>query len=241
MRQMFPETRYSAVARAASTDPEERAKSLAALAAVYYRPVYAHLRHKWRFDPERAEDVAQSFFAAVVERSVFAAYAQERGRFRTFVRTCLDHLVESELRAQNRIKRGGGKRFVPIDAENLEGELAITSPTDSPEQAFDREFVRSLFAAAVADLKSRLEGAGKAHYYALFERYDLSGTPDNRPTYAALAKETGLAVTDVTNYLFFARKEFRRAVVARLREITNDEDELREEAAEMGIDIDAVK
>ncbi len=237
---MFPETRYSAVARAASTDEAERAASLAALAAVYYRPVYAHLRHKWRFDPERAEDAAQSFFARVVERGIFAAYDAERGRFRTFVRTCLDHLVESELRAAGRVKRGGGKRFVPIEAETLEGELALATE-DSPEQAFDREFVRGLFASAVTDLQARLEGAGKARYYVLFERYDLCATPEARPTYAALAQELGLAVTDVTNHLHFARKEFRRAIVARLREITASEEELRQEAAELGIDVDAAK
>jgi hypothetical protein len=39
-----------------------------------------------------------------------------------------------------------------------------------------------------------------------------------------------LAVTDVTNYLAFARREFRRCVLEQLREMTGSEEEFRREA-----------
>jgi RNA polymerase sigma factor (sigma-70 family) len=225
------------VALAASEDPDERAKSLQTLAAVYYRPIYAHLRMKWRLPPEEAEDLAQAFFQAVVERNVFAAYRLERGRFRTFVKTCLDHLVESEFRAIRRLKRGGGIRPVDLDTHALEAELAHAEPAADP---FDQEFVRSLFAAAVAALETRLTVAGKASYFKVFQRYDLCADPESRPTYAQLGRELGVATTDVTNYLHFARKELRRAVVAQLRELTMGPEELREEAAALGIDLDDI-
>lgn len=237
---MFPETRYSAVALAQSDDPNERSQSIERLAAIYYRPIYAHLRGKWRLDQQHAEDVAQAFFATVVERNVFAAYRLERGRFRTFVRTCLDHLVETELRAARRLKRGGGQRLVSYDTAELESELGSAAATD-PQDVFDREFVRSLFASAVSALRERLERANKGHYFTLFERYDLCASPEERPTYGVLAKDLGLEATDVTNYLFFARKEFRRTIVEKLRELTSSEEELREEAAELGIDVDSAK
>lgn len=236
---MFPQTAYSVVVLAASEDPEARRGSVARLAATYYPAVYAHLRRKWRLAPEGAEDLAQAFFASVVERNVFAAYRLERGRFRTFVRTCLDHLVESDLRAARRLKRGGAQQVVTYDTTDLESEL-VASPDADPDGAFDREFVRALFASAITAMRERLERAGKAHYFTLFERYDLSSSEDERPTYAVLAKELGIGTTDVTNHLHFARKEFRRAVVEELRQLTRSEEELREEAAELGIDVDAV-
>jgi len=237
---MFPETRYSAVLLAASDDPDERARSISILAAVYYRPVYLHLRRKWRLDPSHAEDAAQAFFAAVVERNVFAAYRAERGRFRSFVRACLDNLVESENRAERRLKRGGGKRFVPFDAALLETELLDATGSGDPERIFDEEFVRSLFASAVSLLQDRLVRAGKAHYFSLFEAYDLCEA-EERPTYATLAERHRRSAIDVTNYLFYARKEFRRCIVIQLRELTSSEEELREEAAELGVDIDEVR
>jgi hypothetical protein len=45
-------------------------------------------------------------------------------------------------------------------------------------------------------------------------------------------------VTTVTNHLFWARREFRRLVLERLREITGSEREFREEArAVLGVDV----
>ena len=63
----------------------------------------------------------------------------------------------------------------------------------------------------------------------LFERYDLENS-DPKPSYADLAKEFGLPPTDVTNYLAFARREFRRCVLDQLREMTASEEEFRREA-----------
>jgi len=51
-----------------------------------------------------------------------------------------------------------------------------------------------------------------------------------RPSYAGLAAEFSVAVTDVTNYLAFARREFRRLVLLQLQEMTGSEEEFRREA-----------
>ena len=70
----------------------------------------------------------------------------------------------------------------------------------------------------------------------LFEIYDLEDAR-SRPGYEDLAREFGIAVTDVTNYLAFARREFRRIVLAKLREMCAREEEFRREArAILGVD-----
>ena len=67
--------------------------------------------------------------------------------------------------------------------------------------------------------------------FALFERYDLEGAEaHDRPTYAQLAADHGLPVTQVTNHLHWARRELRAAVLDKLREITASEEEFRSEA-----------
>ncbi|HEY7924248.1 MAG TPA: hypothetical protein VII62_13770, partial [Vicinamibacteria bacterium] len=50
------------------------------------------------------------------------------------------------------------------------------------------------------------------------------------PDYATLAREFALPVTQVTNHLAWARRELRRLVLERLRELTASEDEYRAEA-----------
>jgi hypothetical protein len=61
------------------------------------------------------------------------------------------------------------------------------------------------------------------------ESCDL-GDEDTRPSYAALAAEFRIAPTDVTNYLAFARREFRRCVLAQLRDMTGSDEEFQREA-----------
>jgi hypothetical protein len=66
-------------------------------------------------------------------------------------------------------------------------------------------------------------------HFELFERCDLEDA-DPKPSYAQLALEFGLRSTDVTNYLAFARREFRRCVLDELRAMTASEEEFRREA-----------
>ncbi len=78
-------------------------------------------------------------------------------------------------------------------------------------------------------LRAQCQQAGKTTQFAVFERYDL-GDEDTRPSYAALAEEFRIAATDVTNYLAFARREFRRCVLAQLRDMTGSDEEFQREA-----------
>jgi hypothetical protein len=89
--------------------------------------------------------------------------------------------------------------------------------------------VRTLFALAVERLRVQCQSAGKRTQFAMFERYDL-GDEDSRPSYAALAEEFRIAATDVTNYLAFTRREFRRCVLSQLRDMTGSDDEFQREA-----------
>ena len=130
--------------------------------------------------------------------------------------------------------------LVPLEAEGQEGEVRevpVADPRDL-EADFHREWTRSLFGLAVEALRSRCRGTSKEAAFTLFERYDLQGADDpDRPSYAQLASEMGLPVTQVTNHLHWARREFRAAVLVTLREITASEAEFRAEArALLGVD-----
>jgi hypothetical protein len=49
-------------------------------------------------------------------------------------------------------------------------------------------------------------------------------------TYEEVGRRYGMKATDVTNYLSYARKEFRRIVLEELRAMTASEEEFRREA-----------
>jgi hypothetical protein len=120
------------------------------------------------------------------------------------------------------------------------------------DEFFEREWIRSLFGLAVEALRQECEANGKQLHFRLFQLYDLDdvemafegmgpeeGTaPEKRWTYEGLAKRFDVAVTDVTNYLAYARREFRRITLEKLREMTATEDEFRREARSLlGVEV----
>ena len=225
----FPLTRHSVVAAAQSSDARERTRALDAITLAYWRPVYKYARLRWHVEREDAEDFTQEFFARLLEKDFLNSYDPVKGRLRTFLRTCVDRLFMNQARDAHREKRGGRAAHVSLDFEEAEHELAAASHSGSPEEYFEKEWIRTVFALAVERLRAQCAAAGKLTHFKLFECYDLN-EDDARPSYADLATEFRLAGTDVTNYMAFARREFRRCVLSQLREMTGSEDEFRREA-----------
>ncbi len=237
----FPQTRYSIVRGVASADEAERGRAWNTLVESYWRPAYKYARLKWRLAREDAEDLTQAFFARALEKAFFDRYDPSRARFRTFLRTCLDGFAANEWKAAHRKKRGGDAPPLSLDFLTAEGELREVELKDERdiEDYFHREWVRSLFALSLEALREQCERAGKRTQFALFERYDIDApTSGQRPSYEELAREHSLPVTQVTNHLAWARREFRRLVLEKLRELTASEEEFRAEAREiLGADV----
>lgn len=228
----FPTTRLSAVVGARSDDAQVRDRSFGEIVEAYWRPVYKYIRVRWRRDAEESRDLTQEFFARCLEKDFLSGYDPGRARFRTFLRACLDGFLANAARDAAREKRGGGTRVLSLEFELAEGELSRTGlpAPDTVEGYFDAEWVRGLFTLAVAALKEDCERRGRGVPFRLFTRYDLEREPSEKLTYQDLAKETGLTVTQVTNGLALARREFRRLLLERLRAITATDEEYRREA-----------
>ena len=228
----FPATRWSAIEAARSADPAERRRALDRIVSAYWKPVYKYIRARWRRSGDEAQDLTQEFFASLIDRGTLDAFDPRRARLRTFLRACVDALVANADRDARRLKRGGGAPLLSLEFELADGELAKTGlpAPERLEEFFEKEWIRSLFEMAVEQLRAECGARGRELPFRLFERYDLEDEEPRRTTYAALAEEFGIAATDVTNHLAFARREFRRITLALLRETTATEDEFRREA-----------
>ena len=233
----FPPTRHSIVAAAQSDDPTSRSRAMEAIIAAYWKPIYKYVRLKWNIAAEDAADFTQEFFTRLLEKEFLASYDAGKGRLRTFLRACADRFFMKQERDSKRLKRGAGSAHISLNFEEAEQELGTIPGSESPEESFDKEWVRSLFALGVQRFRVNCENEGKLVHFGLFERCDLEDG-DPKPSYAQLADEFGVAVTDVTNYLAFARREFRRCVLDQLREMTATDKEFRLEAqALLGVDV----
>src|SRR5262249_47196101 len=147
-RGYFPATRKSAVFGAGSDDAAVRARAFDVLVRAYYRPVYKHVRVRWRKDAAAAQDLTQAVFAAAFEEKYFTRYDAAKAHFRSFLKTILDRFVMKEERARKRIKRGGHVAVLSLDFESAEAELARAMPASwtaaHAEACFDQEWARVL-------------------------------------------------------------------------------------------------
>jgi RNA polymerase sigma-70 factor (ECF subfamily) len=215
----FPSTRGSLM-EAVAGDGSVAEEALGAVAELYWKPVYRWVRFRFGMGNEEAKDLTQGFFALAIERGFFRNFDPGRASFRTYLRMAVERFAAKEYEAAGRLKRGGGATLVAEECAEVAGGA-------SPEEVFEREWRRQVFALGIEDLRRHTETAGKAVQWGVFEAYDLA--EGERPSYGDLAARFGIAETSVTNYLAWARRTLRGFVAARLRGVTGGEREMREE------------
>src|SRR6202011_869844 len=116
------------------------------------------------------------------ERELLAKYNPAKRKLRTYLRLCVDSFVMNQEKAARRQKRGGNATHVALDFQAAEGELAgatidaasIPSP-ESLEEFFEKEWVRSLFALAVEDLRTFCVERERERTFRIYRRLRLVG------------------------------------------------------------------
>jgi RNA polymerase sigma factor (sigma-70 family) len=202
----------------------------------YWKPIYKYLRIRWQISNEDAKDLTQGFLAQALEKSFFEKFDPCRARFRTYVRMAVDGYVANERKSAGRQKRGGEIDHRSLNFAGAEEELAGLAHRsfNDGDEFFQREWVRSLVGLAVEELRRQCHESSREIVFLIFQRYDLADArPDESVTYDQLAREYKISVTQVTNYLAYARREFRRIVLDKLRAATGSEVEFRAEAQQL--------
>ncbi len=219
---MFPTTRRSVILALASDDDEQRRRAFDTFTALYWKPLYKYLRVVRGREGADAEDLTQAFLTKCFENGSLAPYDATKASFRTFLRLLFDRFVANEFKASLRQKRGGDS--VQLDFIDAEAEIAREHNREgSPEDYFQREWARSVFALAV----ERLRVESDPTRFAVFEAYDLDDT--SRASYRETGQHFGISETAVTNGLAAMRRRFRAIVLDVLREATASEAEYRAE------------
>jgi RNA polymerase sigma-70 factor (ECF subfamily) len=123
MDRRFDTTQWSLVrAGGESADPAQRREALTALCRIYWPPVYDYIRYRGN-DAESARDLTQGFFAQLLDKEYVKRADRERGKFRSFLLTCVKRYVADQKdRAQAR-KREGGLTILPLEFETAESSF----------------------------------------------------------------------------------------------------------------------
>jgi RNA polymerase sigma factor (sigma-70 family) len=227
----FLTTHWSVVLAAGKLESPQSSQALATLCQVYWYPLYAYARRRLG-RPDEARDLTQGFFAELLEKEYLQAADPQRGKFRAFLLTAFKHFLSKERDRAAALKRGGGRRTVPLDFKSGESRYLL-EPADqqTPESIFARRWALTLLEQSLAQLRQEFTSAGKQ---ALFEGLKDSLTGDGpAATYAALALDLDITEQAVKVAVHRLRRRYREVLRSAIAQTVASPDEIDEELRDL--------
>lgn len=222
---VFVTTRWSVVLAARDQDSPESAAALEALCHAYWLPLYGLVR-RLGHAPHDAEDLTQEFFARLLAKDHLQAAAQERGRFRTFLRVALKRFLANEHARSHADKRGGGRVSLPIDTSVAETSLAASAADRhlAADVAFDRRWAFALLEDTLARLRTEYDAGGKAQEFSRLKAF-LTAERGDIP-YATIATDLKVSAEAARVAVHRLRKRFREVFRAAVADTVKDPSEV---------------
>jgi RNA polymerase sigma-70 factor (ECF subfamily) len=190
-----------------------------------------YLRRKGR-STEDSRDIAQGFFAYLLEKGVVERAARDRGRFRSFLIGVLENYLANEHRKASALKRGGGALPFSLDFA-WEERLESIEPSDpsTPLSAYNRAWALAVLRRAFEAFRgeSLKTQPGKQVEALLLH---LQGPADDH-THDGLAARLGRAPGDVKHLLTRSRRRLRELILDQLRDTVETESEVEEELRDL--------
>ena len=150
----FRTTQWTVVLQAQA---QESQLALDQLCQRYWYPLYAFVRRKGH-GAEEAKDLTQEFFAQFLEKHWLKSVNQERGKFRTFLMMAMKRFLANQRNHQRRLKRGGNKPPLSLDAIEAEERFAAEALLhEDPSLLYDRGWALTLIKQCLAQLEKEQE------------------------------------------------------------------------------------
>lgn len=236
---VFATTRWTVVLGATGPDTTHARTALEELCRVYWRPIYAFVRRQGHA-PHDAQDLTQEFFGRLLAAGSFGKVDPARGRFRSFLLASLKHFLANEWDKVRTLKRGGGFRIVPLEAEAEKDEtragagVVMADPAAaaaSPERSFDRQWALALLDRVLERLREEHVRLGKT---ALFEQLQSTLTADRAALpYVEIGARLGLSEGAVKVAVHRLRQRYREVLRAEIAETLADPAQVEEELRDL--------
>jgi RNA polymerase sigma-70 factor (ECF subfamily) len=232
----FWTTHWSQVLLAGQSDSTKARAALANLCQRYWYPLYVFVRRQGQ-GPEDAQDLVQGFFERLLENQYLKVADPEKGRFRSFLLIALRRFMANEWDRANRLKRGGGQKFISLDEQDTEARYKAEAVDEmSPEKAYQRQWAVVVLGQVLDRLEEEFVSAGKARFFAELKVY-LSGEP-GASSYAEIGGRLGMSTAAMKVAVHRLRQRFRELLRMEIANTVSRpeaiDDEIRELFAALG-------
>ena len=221
----FQATRWTLVQRVKEANAADAQEALNVLCSMYWRPLYAFARGYGR-SMEDAEDVVQGFLAKGIEKALFSAADQDKGKMRTFLLTAFKRYLRDEHVKSVALKRGDGK----VDTTDIaaEEERWADSKAVDPTVGFDKRWAIIVVESAREQLEKKYASEGKSD---LYKALADSLTGELEEGYQSIADRLEISLSAVKVGVHRLRKRFgemlRAEIVETIGEGEDADQELR--------------
>ena len=236
----FAPTQWSVIVAAgkSQTDPESSRAALAQLCQTYWPPLYTWARARGH-SVHDAQDLAQGFFAYLLEHKIYKRADREKGKFRSFLLASFKNFLSDAGDRERAQKRGGGRDFTTFDESRAAAAESIFQSHRSAgedgfgeDRLFERTWAETLVRTALARVAAAYKGEAKE---TLFEQLKIFVTigPAPLPSYADLATRLGLADSTLRSHVTRLRARYREFLRAEVRRTVNTDAEVEGELREL--------
>jgi RNA polymerase sigma-70 factor (ECF subfamily) len=174
--------------------------------------------------------LTQSFFLHLLEHRALAGVDPLKGKFRSFLLASFQNHLSDQADYARRIKRGGGKEFVELGAEEAEQRYRL-EPAEflTPENIFDARWAMTVLGEVLKQLRQEYVADGKA---SIFEALNAFLDPYNSttlPSYDELANRLQVTVGAVKTLIHRLRKRYTALLRQEVGRTVSDPAEIDEE------------
>jgi len=220
----IPPSDYSSIVLTAQFGNEkERPAAIEHIIATHWKVLYKYLRLRYQVPSPDAEAMMQSYLNEVQEKEFLGQFDGSKFPIRAYLRAKLDEFV-------TRQKMSGDEGFsFPLDFSIVEEELRteLRDPSQSAEEYYESEWLRTIFTLAVEDLYGKLQERGKTVEFFLFLRHDLQ--QGERLPLEELAKELSISPDIAKAFLKETRATYQEIVTDLIQSLTTSSAEFRKE------------
>ena len=210
---------------AATDGGETSARALEALCRMYWKPVFTYIRAQG-FAPHDAEDLAQEFFARLLERDLLRDTDRAKGKLRTFLAVVLRNFLLNAREASMARKRGGG--LIRMDGDTAESEsLLLASGEAPPDRLVDRHWALTLLDRVLDRLGEEYRRAGKGDVFVALKPALTADEASN--TSCEVARRLNMSDGAVRVAMHRLRQRYRDLLVAEVAQTVSDDVSVEEE------------
>jgi len=225
-------TQWSLVLGLRQGSEDDRAHALEELCKRYWLPVYSFIRRQGH-DHLDAQDHTQSFFATMLSREAFQLADQERGKFRSFLFTCLQRHLQQDWRRNQAQKRNHDQPLLSLDFEEGQSlyQLAPDDSALSPDQAWNRKWAQSVIQQVMDRLQDEFQAAGKLDLFHAIKPFLT--TDKGEVSYQKIADQLNMGLNSLRTAIFRLRQKYARTFRNEIAQTVGEENDIDEEIRDL--------